>query len=177
MKQFSTLREKLESKEWAAYQEDVENIYYKINAQQLAKNPILLDCLVAREGRSFVQLDFCLHPKTEALTRRGWVPILQVNKQDEVWQVNKTTLVGSWVKPSRLIKREFSGNMYTYGNTRGSISVTENHRMLFIGQQTRKDRPNSEHKRWESLAQDGLPTARSVLPVASNSETFSNFPG
>jgi len=56
--QFNTLREKLVSEEWESYQASPLNSYYKINSQQLSKTPILLDCLVAPEGRTLVQLDF-----------------------------------------------------------------------------------------------------------------------
>lgn len=55
---FSTPKELLESQWWDHYNSDPANQYYKINAQQLAKNPILLDCIEAPAGYSFLQLDF-----------------------------------------------------------------------------------------------------------------------
>lgn len=55
---FNTPKELLESEFWANYNADPANQYYKINAQQLAKNPILLDCIEAPVGYSFLQLDF-----------------------------------------------------------------------------------------------------------------------
>lgn len=55
---FKTPRQQLESEWWAEYCADPANQYYKINAQQLAKNPILLDCLEAPDGYCFVQLDY-----------------------------------------------------------------------------------------------------------------------
>jgi len=48
----------IESEDFAEYQAQPANQYTKINAQQLAKSPILLDCLEAPDGFQFVQLDF-----------------------------------------------------------------------------------------------------------------------
>lgn len=53
-----TPRQIIETQEWQDHYNDPANQYYRINAQQLAKNPILLDCLASPEGMSFVQLDY-----------------------------------------------------------------------------------------------------------------------
>lgn len=52
-----TTRNYLESEFWANYHSLPENQYVKLNAQQLAKNPVFLDCLEAPDGFNFVQLD------------------------------------------------------------------------------------------------------------------------
>lgn len=86
---------------------------------------------IAPKGYKIVNSDFCLHKKTELLTPKGWKFILDVNEDDEVWQVNPNSLIGSWVKPSRLVKRLYTGKMYSFGNQRGHLDVTENHTMLW----------------------------------------------
>ena len=58
MHKYKTPREYLESDQWNDYHVDVANEYYSINVQQLAKNPVFLDCLRAPKGYKFVQLDF-----------------------------------------------------------------------------------------------------------------------
>lgn len=58
MTKHTSPREHLESTWWNYYHKHKDNSYYKINAQQIAKNPILLDCLKAPEGWRFVQLDY-----------------------------------------------------------------------------------------------------------------------
>jgi hypothetical protein len=59
--------------------------------------------------------------------------------------------------------------MYAFGNRRGRIHVTENHRMLWVGQyhSTRKDK---EKLRWETLAQDGVPSSGANLLLASHGD-------
>ena len=113
------------------------------------------ECFIADEGWSHVITDFCLHPKVEYLTKRGWVPILKLSSCDEVWQVNPITLEGSWCKPLRIIKRHFEGKMYHYisGGGRGGLSVTENHKMLWVGQQ-KHERADKRKYRCLKLAQD-----------------------
>lgn len=58
MTEFKTPLEQLESEWWTEYAQDPDNDYYKINAQQLAKTGVLLDCLEAPDGYKFVQLDY-----------------------------------------------------------------------------------------------------------------------
>lgn len=55
---YNTVEQILNSDWWQEYNSDPAHKYYKINAQQLAKNPILLDCLVPTRGYKFVELDF-----------------------------------------------------------------------------------------------------------------------
>lgn len=110
---------------------------------------------LADDGYTFFGLDFCLHPKTEYLTKRGWVPVLELSEEDEVWQVEPVSLQGSWVKPLRIIKRLFNGKMLHYksGQHRGNLSVTENHRMLWVGQLT-ADRVDKQKQRFLRHSQD-----------------------
>lgn len=53
-----TIGEILRSQEFQEYQEQPENQYHKINAQQMMKTPVFFDCIVAPDGYSFVELDF-----------------------------------------------------------------------------------------------------------------------
>ena len=137
--------------------------------------PETKELFIADEGCAFLIRDLCLHPKTELLTKRGWVKILDVEKSDEVWQVNKDSLVGSWTNPSRIIKKHWKGKLLTYGNIRGKLTVTPGHTMLFVGQyhKTRKDK---ERLRFvEEAAPKINGTNKNLLLASSSNEAPTNF--
>lgn len=127
---------------------------------------------IAPKGYKIVNADFCLHPKTELLTKRGWIPVLDINQDDLVWQVDKESLKGTWVVPKRIVKREYNGPMYRYGNRRGQFDVTENHTMLFVGQR-HKYRKDKEKLRYVQLSQEGIQdTTKNLLLASSTSDTL-----
>ena len=55
---FKTPADWINSDIFRRHQANPDNAYHKINAQQMAKNPILLDCLISDDGHSFGQLDY-----------------------------------------------------------------------------------------------------------------------
>jgi len=129
----------------------------------------LMELIVAPDGYEFVGRDFCLHPETELLTKhRGWVSVLELNKNDVVWQVDPISLVGSWCKPSRLIARYYEGNMYSFGNRRGKLHVTENHTMLWAGQ-FHKTRRDKEMFRKITKSQEGVTHSNQNMLFGSES--------
>lgn len=147
-----------------------------VNPQQLPKtHEEFMRCFKAPKGEIFVSRDFCLHPKTELLTKRGWVPCLEIEPADEVWQVNKETLKGSWATPQRVVKRSYSGNMHTFGQfRRGSLSVTDNHTMLWVGQQTHSS-PSVHGKREVRLSQDGIGIQTTMALATKGSDLTSSY--
>jgi len=78
----------------------------------------------------------CFHPDTEILTKRGWVPILNVTKSDLIWSVNAQTLTGSWAPPIDVIQYDYKGNLYKFKN----LQVTANHRMAWYGAASQRHR-------------------------------------
>lgn len=126
------------------------------NIQQVPKTVGTCSAFIPRPGYTWVDNDHCLTPEHDVLTPRGWVPILELVDTDKVWQVNPSSLQGSWVLPQRIVRKEYEGEVYTYGNRRGSIRVTDKHRMLWAGQATH---PSKERQRWETLADEGLPNS------------------
>lgn len=130
---------------------------------------------VAPKGYKIVNSDFCLHKKTELLTSKGWKFVLDLNEDDEVWQINPNSLIGSWVKPSRLVKRLYTGKMYSFGNQRGHLDVTENHTMLWGGQ-FHPIRSDKERYRKISKSQELIPnSACNFITGSTSTQTFSNF--
>lgn len=109
--------------------------------------------------------DYCLHPDTELLTQKGWVKVLDIQETDEVYQVNKDSLVGNFVKPERIIKKEYSGKLFWFGGTRGRLGVTENHTMLFGAQQTGSSWRGKSYinKRYITKSHEPFPTKRCVM--------------
>lgn len=115
----------------------------KLNVQGLARrDPLLMRCLIPDSGNLVVSIDLCFPPETDLLTRRGWVPVLEIRPDDDVWQVDRDTLAGSFTRPSRIIKYDYSGDMVTYKTVRGNLSATRGHGMLLCGQysHSRKDK-------------------------------------
>ena len=55
---YKTPMDWIQSDDFNRHTDHPDNQYHKINIQQLAKSPIIMDCLVAPEGYSFVQLDY-----------------------------------------------------------------------------------------------------------------------
>lgn len=145
---------------------------YEINLLQIPKTKACMECFTVPEGWSLVDLDFCLHPDTEYLTLHGWLKITELREQDHVWQVNPETLQGSWVIPQRIIRRMYSGDMYSIGNRRGHLRVTENHRMLWVNQRTR----NRSDRYILNKSQDGVPNSYcSSLMQASTAENTAGY--
>lgn len=146
----------------------------KLNFQQQPKTPGYLSNFKAREGHKLVQIDLCLHPQSELLTKRGWVNVLEIKEDDYVWQVDAQSLTGSWCIPKQIIKFDYEGPMYWFGNIRGKFGVTENHKMLWIGQQTHKRKDKSLFRRI-SYSQEGIPTLGCQLAIASSHESYSDY--
>ena len=93
----------------------------------LKYNNLIRAFFIAGQGRKLIDSDYCLHPDTELLTKRGWIKVLDIEDTDIVWQVDKDTLAGSWCKPSRIIKRDYDGLMRRFDELR----VTQNHTMVW----------------------------------------------
>lgn len=125
----------------------------RLNIQGLSRGcSSLMSCLVADEGHKFVSIDLCYPDYTEFLTRTGWKRFNDIDENEEIWEVNPITLQGSWCVPKRRISYNFSGEMVTYTTTRGSLEVTEGHRMLWVGQQSHS-RKDKEH--WRNISYAG----------------------
>jgi hypothetical protein len=119
-------------------------------------------------GMKKIEVDLCLHPETELLTKRGWINVLDLTPQDFVWQVNPHTLQGSFVIPQRIIKKEYKGDMFWVGNNRGVIGVTRGHTMLYGAQKTKR---NSFRRICK--VEEGLKEGQSLITSSfSNLESF-----
>jgi len=75
----------------------------------------------------------CFTEDAEYLTKRGWVGVIDLCPDDEVWQVNPKTKQGSWAAPLAIIKKQFKGEIYAFGGKRGELKVTPEHRMCWYG--------------------------------------------
>jgi len=132
----------------------------------------VVGCLKPRNGYVFVSSD-CFHPDCEYLTSRGWVPVMDLLETDLVWQVDKTTLNGSFVKPTRIIKKEYSGDLIEYSTVRGTLKVTKGHGMFAVGQMTNKSRPDKRLSRFEWPAGSPIPSTGANWCCFSNSQESS----
>lgn len=73
----------------------------------------------------------CFDGETEILTTSGWKTFDKVCYMDEVMQVDKKGLSGSFVKPLDIVSTHYSGPMLYTENQKISMVVTPNHRVLF----------------------------------------------
>lgn len=147
----------------------------KISIMQLPKDKEFMGCFMAPEGYKLVYTDICYMPETDILTTRGWVPILEVTKSHKVLQVDANTLQGTWVHPNRVINKKYKGTAHKFGNRRGTLRVTEDHTMLWIGQQQHPTRPDKAQYRKISKAQEGIPTTGCHFAVAAHLPTKSAY--
>jgi hypothetical protein len=113
-----------------------------------------------------LQADLCYHPDTEVLTKKGWKPIAAVTTSDEVWQVNSISLEGAWCHPLHTIEHDYDGMLHIIGNIRGSLRVTGNHRMLYVGGHA-SNRADKTARRSVIPAKDGVPFIGACLPITS----------
>lgn len=138
----------------------------KLNVQGLSrKNSSQQKCLIADEGRVFVFSDLCFPTRTtEFLTKSGWKYEPNILDGEEIWQVNPETLIGSWTVPKRRISYNYTGKMISYESIRGVLTVTEGHKMLWVGQvnhPTRKDKAL-----WRHVTYAGRGELKSVQHIA-----------
>jgi DNA-directed RNA polymerase beta subunit len=69
----------------------------------------------------------CLTPDHEVLTKRGWVPINEVTKDDYVAQLDNNHM--EYVKPLETFEYDHEGEMYEVRNVGVSLKVTMHHKM------------------------------------------------
>jgi hypothetical protein len=146
-----------------------------INVLQQSKTREYLSGWKARPGHKLVQFDLCLHPDTEILTKaRGWVKILDLSPLDFVWQVNPTTLKGSWTVPTQHIRLDYDGPMYTFKTVRGQLSVTANHKMLWAGQRNHPRKDKALFRK-VTYSQDGVQATNLHMITSTTSDLVSNY--
>lgn len=71
----------------------------------------------------------CLDPKTDCLTRRGWVRYTDLLPDDQVAQWDSETDNLSWVVPTAVHEYDFDGHMVTIENRHTRQMLTPNHRV------------------------------------------------
>lgn len=73
---------------------------------------------------------WCFDKETEVYTSDGWKLFAELNGTEEVWTLDKETLIPEWQKPMNYIAYRYTGKMMHFQNDRTDIVVTPNHRML-----------------------------------------------
>jgi hypothetical protein len=85
-------------------------------------------------GRSFnnvyVIVDECFEDGAEVLTKRGWVKFQDLEIDEEIMQYNADG-TSEFVKPSRIITKEYDGDMHYITKDRFYSAVTAGHRRVF----------------------------------------------
>lgn len=72
----------------------------------------------------------CYDEETEVLTARGWVPFPDVEDDDEFASMDPETRTVGFVRPDKVMKKEYPGGMERYDGKHVDLLVSADHRML-----------------------------------------------
>lgn len=75
-------------------------------------------------------LGYCFTPDHEVLTKRGWVPFAEIKENDYFLSREPNTGRLEYVKNTRVIKRPYSGKLYTYESKSVSLAVSLEHKLF-----------------------------------------------
>lgn len=92
-------------------------------------------------GRMFIKLSeryaqrsnwrgYCVDVDTEALTKRGWLGINEINENDTILSYSLTNDSLTWSKIKSIYRGEFDGLMHYVTNTSIDALITPNHKMV-----------------------------------------------
>jgi phosphate starvation-inducible protein PhoH len=87
-------------------------------------------CLGATFDNSLIIIDECFTDDHDLLTSTGWKKVSDITEDDLVLQYEEDGS-STFVKPLRVIHKDYSGNLIQYEKSSVSYSVTENHRMVY----------------------------------------------
>lgn len=72
----------------------------------------------------------CFDKETEILTNNGWKYFKDLKENDEVYTLNKETLIPEWQKPINYISYYSKDKLLHFKNARMDLMVTKNHNIL-----------------------------------------------
>lgn len=79
----------------------------------------------------------CYDNQTEVMTSEGWKFFKDTDENTTFLQVSQGK--SSWTKASRLIKKEYSGEMVSFESQQMSLLVTPNHKMVGVRPKSKQD--------------------------------------
>ncbi|MGH3966290.1 MAG: hypothetical protein ACRDRY_24100, partial [Pseudonocardiaceae bacterium] len=86
----------------------------------------------ARNGKVFDQgnVGSCHTPDTEILTANGWVPFPQLTGAEKLATVNPETRELTYGLPLRVVRKQYTGDLYLVEGRSKNFAVTADHKML-----------------------------------------------
>ncbi len=106
----------------------------------------------------------CYDAKTEILTERGWVFLSGLNKKDKVAQVNPIDRRISFVRPRRIIKYKYDGEMIKITSLSADLLLTPDHRVYYSSEWDFYKQNNN----WRVSSVKELMSKYIVIPRACN---------
>ena len=88
------------------------------------------------------ELGYCFTPEHEILTKRGWVKVSEINDNDEMLSREPETGKLEYVKNTKKIEINYSGELYEYDSKSVSLAVSMEHN-LFVSKRFSKSRKDS----------------------------------
>lgn len=145
-----------------------------LNLQNIPKDEGYLTAMVPEPGHKLVTFDICYTADTEVLTDRGFLHFNEVTRYDKVAAVDPATLRITWETPKRILWKKYYGTVHTFSNASIRLSVTEGHKMLWVGQQSMK---RNAPLRSITKAEVGIPSLRlNSMMTAAKDMSVSRFP-
>ncbi len=89
----------------------------------------------------------CYGKDTEVLTKSGWKSVADISEHDLLADVNDMGVV-EWSSPTRLIRKNHSGEMVTFSHRGFSLRVTDDHNM-WVNHRVRYGDRYKRKDRWE----------------------------
>ena len=96
----------------------------------------------------------CYDDQTEILTRRGWVPFVDLQAGEHVMGVDPATLQGRWEVPTKIIREPYKGQMIHYKTMTADLMVTPDHRMVYGDE---NNMSGGEPSHWRTRSASDLP--------------------
>jgi superfamily II DNA or RNA helicase len=86
-----------------------------------------------------IVFDECLHPSHELLTPEGWVSVENVTSDTLVCQYDAYSERVSFVRPQKIIKKHFNGELVRFHNSRVDLLGTPNHEQPYFRKRSNGD--------------------------------------
>ncbi len=123
---------------------------------------------------SLVDCEGCYSDDTEVLTRRGWVHHDQITLSDDVACFDPVKSSVEYHHPSRVLRKEYDGEMFGFRGLGYDLLVTPQHRMVVkpkwcdpVGENNGRGRPVRFPKgKWSFCAAENLSGSPFALPLS-----------
>lgn len=84
--------------------------------------------------QSIIIDEACFSEDTDVLTDKGWMFFKDLTGEEKLLSMDPDTYKAEYIKPTKLYKYDYDGELYNYDSWGANFSVTPNHKFLYRGQ-------------------------------------------